>query len=76
MHFETFGHWIGPILVVLVFNCSDLVVSDELGILLFADHEAVVVQSTFICDLLRNKLRVMSCWNTLINHLLLIATRQ
>jgi hypothetical protein len=76
MHLQAFGHWICQILFILVLHCCNLVVPDQLRILLLTHHELVIVQSTFICDLLRNELRMVSSRDALVNHLLLIAARQ
>ena len=59
------------LVIFLVLNCGDLMVSDQLSVLFFTHSEVVVAHSTFISDLLRDELWVVPGWNALINKLLL-----
>ena len=60
------------LLLLLVLDHRDLVVSDQLGILLFTDGERVIAQAAFVGNLLRNELSVVASRDALVYHLLLV----
>jgi hypothetical protein len=57
---------------ILVRDCSDFVVSNQLEEIFVIQLKFVVIQSGLISDLLGNKLSVMSSWNRFIYDFLLI----
>lgn len=46
--------------------------SNKVGILFFGYGKLVVVDSGFVCDLMRNELSMVSRWNALVDQLLLV----
>lgn len=58
--------------IFLVFNCCNFVVSNQLRVLFFTHCEIVIVKSSFISNLLRNELSVVSGRDALIYKFLLI----
>ena len=55
----------------LVLNSGDLMVSDKLSVFFIGYSEVVIAHSTFVGNLMRNKLRVVPCWDALVYQLLL-----
>lgn len=72
---EGFGLLLRPVVILgfsfRVFYTSYFVMPDQFCVLLFAHGKVVIIQTSFISDLLRDELSMMSSWDTLINYLLL-----
>ena len=57
--------------IFLILYSGNFVMSDKVIVFFFTHSEVMVAHSSFISNLLGNKLSVMSCWNTFIYKLLL-----
>ena len=64
-------HGVGDLVILLVLNGGDLVVSDQLGVLLLTYGEVVVAQTPFVSNLLGDELGVVTSWNALVYDFLL-----
>lgn len=69
---KTFWDWVFLSLFSLVLNGGNLVMSNKICVLFFRECEIMVAQTTFVCNLLRNKLRMVPSRNAFINDLLLV----